>query len=70
MAVKSPCIDICRFDPATGWCEDCGRTREETAQWRKLTPFRRSAAERDLPRRMRQLAKQATAAPIADEPGR
>jgi predicted Fe-S protein YdhL (DUF1289 family) len=57
MSVKSPCIDVCRFDAATGWCEGCGRTREEIAQWRKLTPYRRAAAERDLGRRMRQLSK-------------
>ena len=56
MGAKSPCTDICRFDAATGWCEGCGRTRDETVQWRKLTPFRRGAVERELPRRMRQLS--------------
>ncbi len=50
-SVKTPCIDICVFDTATGWCVGCGRTRPEVAQWRKLTPFRRKAIERDLPRR-------------------
>lgn len=63
MGLKSPCIDLCRIDAPTGWCEGCGRTREETAQWRRLTPFRRGAVERDLGRRMRQLCgKTATAA--------
>jgi hypothetical protein len=52
MSLKSPCIDVCRFDASTGWCEGCGRTRAEIAQWRKLTPFRRSGIERELPRRL------------------
>jgi predicted Fe-S protein YdhL (DUF1289 family) len=52
---KSPCIDICRFDPATGWCEGCGRTREEAAGWRKLKRFHRGAIERDLDRRLQRL---------------
>jgi len=56
-AMKSPCIDICRFDGPTGWCEGCGRTRAEIAQWRKLTPFRVSAITRELPRRLQRLEK-------------
>lgn len=44
------------MDVPTGWCEGCGRTRAEIQAWRKLTPFRRQAVERDLGRRMRQLA--------------
>lgn len=57
MTAKSPCIDICRFDPSTGWCEGCGRTRKETAEWRKLSPFRRSAIERELNRRLSKLGR-------------
>jgi len=53
--MKSPCIDICRFDAATGWCEGCGRTRGEIAGWRKLTPYRLTAIIRDLPRRLQRL---------------
>ena len=52
----SPCIDICRFDPRTGWCIGCGRTLEEARQWRRLQPFHRHRIERELPRRMRCLA--------------
>ncbi len=32
-AVKSPCIDVCRMDRATGWCEGCLRTIQEIAAW-------------------------------------
>jgi predicted Fe-S protein YdhL (DUF1289 family) len=29
----SPCISICRIDPATGWCLGCKRTLDEIADW-------------------------------------
>jgi hypothetical protein len=35
-AVPSPCISVCRIDPATGWCEGCYRTIDEIAQWAGL----------------------------------
>ncbi|HWP12781.1 MAG TPA: DUF1289 domain-containing protein [Ramlibacter sp.] len=31
--VPSPCVSICRIDPATRWCEGCFRTLEEVAAW-------------------------------------
>ncbi|MGA1318970.1 MAG: DUF1289 domain-containing protein, partial [Rubrivivax sp.] len=31
MAVPSPCINVCRIEPASGWCEGCARTLEEIA---------------------------------------
>jgi len=35
-AVPSPCISVCRIDPATGWCAGCLRTIDEIAQWSAL----------------------------------
>jgi uncharacterized protein len=35
-AVPSPCVDVCRMDPRTGWCEGCQRTIDEIAQWSSL----------------------------------
>ena len=35
-AVPSPCINICRMNPATGWCEGCLRTLDEIAAWGAL----------------------------------
>ena len=35
-AVPSPCINLCRIDPATGWCAGCLRTLEEIAAWSRL----------------------------------
>ncbi len=34
--VASPCIDVCRMDPRTGWCEGCLRTIDEIASWSVL----------------------------------
>lgn len=31
--VPSPCISICRMDPASGFCEGCLRTLDEIAAW-------------------------------------
>jgi uncharacterized protein len=56
-ATPSPCIDICRFDGASGWCVGCGRTLEEARRWRKLTPFVKKRALDELPRRLRRLRK-------------
>ena len=29
----SPCISVCRMNPATGYCEGCLRTIDEIAHW-------------------------------------
>lgn len=29
----SPCINVCRMDDATGWCDGCLRTIDEIAGW-------------------------------------
>ena len=31
--VPSPCINVCRIDEASGWCEGCLRTIDEIACW-------------------------------------
>lgn len=31
--VLSPCVNICKLDPRTGWCIGCGRTGDEIARW-------------------------------------
>jgi len=31
--VESPCIDICRIDPRSGYCVGCLRTLDEIAGW-------------------------------------
>ena len=34
--LPSPCISICRMDPATGFCEGCLRTLSEIAAWSRM----------------------------------
>ena len=34
--VPSPCIDVCRMDAASGWCEGCLRTIDEITAWSRL----------------------------------
>jgi predicted Fe-S protein YdhL (DUF1289 family) len=31
--VASPCIEVCRIEPASGLCEGCLRTLPEIAHW-------------------------------------
>jgi predicted Fe-S protein YdhL (DUF1289 family) len=31
--VPSPCINVCRMDASSGWCEGCLRTMDEIAGW-------------------------------------
>ncbi|WP_418647995.1 DUF1289 domain-containing protein [Thauera butanivorans] len=37
MSLASPCINVCRMSPETGWCEGCQRTIEEIARWSRAT---------------------------------
>lgn len=43
-SVPSPCINVCRMDPATGWCEGCLRSIDEIAGWSSFD----DAARRDV----------------------
>ncbi len=62
-AVPSPCIDVCRMDPRTGWCEGCARTIDEIAQWASLDDAAKRQVWALLPQRREQLAAPAGAAP-------
>ncbi|MFT3998033.1 MAG: DUF1289 domain-containing protein [Asticcacaulis sp.] len=35
--MKSPCVDICKFEKATGLCIACFRTKAEDKQWKTLS---------------------------------
>jgi uncharacterized protein len=37
LAVQSPCINICRMNAQTGYCEGCLRTIDEIACWSGYT---------------------------------
>lgn len=34
--VPSPCLSVCRMDPASEWCEGCFRTLDEIAAWGRM----------------------------------
>jgi predicted Fe-S protein YdhL (DUF1289 family) len=54
--MASPCIDVCRFDEATGWCLGCGMTRKDKKHWKK-DKDRRPAILATLPARLAALAE-------------
>lgn len=56
-AVPSPCISVCRMDPASGWCEGCLRTIDEIAAWSVLDDEQKRAVWEMLPQRRKALAE-------------
>ena len=52
MTVASPCINVCRIDGRTGWCEGCRRTVAEITRWPLASDAERLAILADLPARM------------------
>ena len=36
-SVPSPCTNVCRMSPDTGWCEGCQRTIDEITRWSRTT---------------------------------
>lgn len=53
--MKSPCVDVCRFDGPTGWCLACGRTLAECREWKRANHARLKALGAQLPQRLRKL---------------
>jgi uncharacterized protein len=51
--VASPCIDVCRMDEASGWCEGCLRTLHEIATWSLMDDAEKRAVNAQLPQRRR-----------------
>ncbi|MCU0896935.1 MAG: DUF1289 domain-containing protein [Burkholderiales bacterium] len=35
--VKSPCVNVCRMNPRTGYCEGCQRSIDEIAGWSQFS---------------------------------
>ena len=53
--VRSPCINICQIDDASGWCVGCGRTLDEIARWGITDDADRDAVMAELPARIARL---------------
>lgn len=61
--VPSPCIDVCRMDPRSGWCEGCQRTITEIAQWAAMDNAARRAVWEQLSQRRQWLDEQGGGTP-------
>lgn len=51
--VPSPCVDVCRMNDATGFCEGCLRTLDEIACWSGYTREEKLAVRAQLAARRR-----------------
>jgi len=49
--VASPCIEVCRMSPETGYCEGCYRTIGEIAAWSGYSDAEKRAVLVHLPER-------------------
>ncbi len=56
----SPCINICRMDETSGWCEGCLRTLDEIACWSLLDDAEKATVVHSLEVRRHDLAQRAT----------
>lgn len=60
--IPSPCIGVCRLDPATGLCAGCMRTSFEIAIWPKST----NAMRLEIVQRLRERRREAGRTSPAD----
>ncbi|QRZ13402.1 DUF1289 domain-containing protein [Paracoccus methylovorus] len=51
MKPSSPCINICRIDPASRLCTGCLRSIDEITRWGRMTEAERRAIMAQLPQR-------------------
>ncbi len=49
--LPSPCVQICRIDARTGWCEGCWRRLEEIGGWMTMDEDARWAVWRRIAQR-------------------
>ncbi|MFZ4688454.1 MAG: DUF1289 domain-containing protein [Polymorphobacter sp.] len=52
VTIISPCINVCRIDRRSGWCEGCRRTVDEITRWPLASDTERSAILAELPGRI------------------
>jgi predicted Fe-S protein YdhL (DUF1289 family) len=50
-APASPCINVCRIDRSTGWCEGCRRSVDEITRWPLASDAEKTAILAELPQR-------------------
>ncbi|PLZ02250.1 DUF1289 domain-containing protein [Burkholderia sp. WAC0059] len=64
---RSPCINVCRMNPATGWCDGCLRTIDEIAGWSSFDEAARRAVWLAIEDRHGQLMRAPAPRPGAPE---
>jgi uncharacterized protein len=55
-SIKTPCVQVCAVDGASGLCLGCFRTLNEIAGWARLTPEERERLMAELPSRRTRIA--------------
>lgn len=63
MSPTSPCINICRMAPDTGWCEGCQRSIDEIAGWSRASDDDKRRILAAVAERRAMLAESAGATP-------
>jgi predicted Fe-S protein YdhL (DUF1289 family) len=53
--VASPCVNICRMDAKSGYCEGCRRSIDEIASWSSYSAAQKRAVLAQLPARKKAL---------------
>ena len=56
MTVKSPCVELCKFERKTGLCTGCLRTLTEAREWKKMSDHRRHQIINERARRENKLS--------------
>ena len=54
--IRTPCVQVCVMDQASGLCLGCFRPLAEVAGWVRLTDAERAAVMADLPSRRGRIA--------------
>ena len=67
MALASPCIGVCRLDPAQRFCTGCGRTLREIGDWPEASEARQREILAAAAPRALNAGPAHAAAPGADE---
>ena len=53
-AFPSPCVNVCRMSPRSGWCEGCWRTIDEIRQWSVMDEAERATCWERIMARQRE----------------